>query len=128
MCAGDALFEHRGIPGKVEVDDKRRGLQVEADAAGVGGEEDAASGVVEKFLDEVAAFCRGDSACEFDITKADALERGFGKGQHICPLAEDYGFVSVGGNFLAEDFLELGEFGARLLAVFGFDVFIMKRE
>ncbi len=126
MGAGDALFEHGGIPGQVEVDDERGGLQVEPDAARVGRKEDAAVRIVEEFLDERAAFGRGDIARQFDVTEADALEDGFGECQHVRPLAEDDGFVSVAGDFFGEDFIEFGQFGRGLFAVVGLDVFVVQ--
>jgi hypothetical protein len=101
MGAGDALFEHGGIPREVEVDDEAGGLQVEPHAARVGGEEDAAFGVVEEFLDEVAAFGGGNRACEFDVAETDALQDGFGKFQHVRPLAEYNGFVSIADAMLS---------------------------
>ena len=104
------------------------GLQVEAHAARVGGEEDAAVGIIEKFLDEIAALGRGNIACEFDIAETDTLENGFGEGEHGRPLTEEIGFVSVGGDFFGEDFFQFGEFGRGLFDVFGLDLLVVKRE
>jgi hypothetical protein len=42
--AGDALFELGGVPGEVAVDDDAGVLEVEADAAGIGAEEEAQAG------------------------------------------------------------------------------------
>ena len=89
MGARDALFKHSGIPREIEIDDEAGGLQVETHAACVSGEEDAAVGVVEKFLDEVAALGGGDIAREFDVAETDAFEDGFSERQHGCPLRKD---------------------------------------
>ena len=52
----DSLLEHGGVPGKLDVDAGARGaLQVEADAAGIGGEEHAARGVVVEVDDVLRA-------------------------------------------------------------------------
>ena len=93
MGARDALFKHSGIPREIEIDDEAGGLQVETHAACVSGEEDAAVGVVEKFLDEVAAFGGGNVTREFDIAESDAFEDGFGQREHGCPLRKDDRFA-----------------------------------
>src|ERR1700678_1156806 len=46
----DSLLETRGVPRRLEIDDRRGRLQIEANAAGVGGEEDLALGVEPEFL------------------------------------------------------------------------------
>ena len=98
--AGDALFKNGGVPRQVKVDDQAGGLQVETHAARVGGEEDPAVGVVEKFLDEFAAFGTGHVAGQFDVTQANALDDGLSERQHGGPLAEYDGFVAVRGDVL----------------------------
>ena len=126
--AGNTLFEHGGIPGQVEVDDQAGSLQVQSDAARIGGKKDAAGGIVEEFLDEIAAFGGGHVAGQLDVAQADALDDGFGEGQHVGPLAEHDGFMAVGGDFLGQDFSQLTQFGAGLLAVFGQDFLVVQGQ
>ena len=87
--AGDALLEHGGIPGQVEVDDQAGGLQVETHPAGIGGEEDATVGIIEEFLDEVAALAGWHITGQLDVAQADTLDDRFGQRQHGSPLAEN---------------------------------------
>ena len=60
--AADASFEFRGIPREVAVHDDAGDLEVEADSAGIGAEEEAAVRIVMKGADFLAAVLLGDAA------------------------------------------------------------------
>ena len=116
--AGDALFELGRVPGQVAVDDDAGVLEVEADAAGVGAEEDAAVGIVAEGVDLAAALLLGDGAGVPGV--ADAVPVGPGRApvQHAFPLGEDDDLdVGIGEGFV-EDALQFVELRA-VLAVAG---------
>jgi hypothetical protein len=52
MNARDALLKDRRVPWQIHVDERRGMLEIEAGRAGIGREEDSASGVVAKALDQ----------------------------------------------------------------------------
>ena len=74
MDACDALFEDCRIPRQVHVHQRRSVLQIEARAAGIGGQEHAASGVVAKPLDQCRPLLRWHAAVEADIAVSMRFE------------------------------------------------------
>ncbi|EXI80086.1 MAG: hypothetical protein AW12_02930 [Candidatus Accumulibacter sp. BA-94] len=90
MDAADPLLENRRIPGQIHIDDdRRRMLQVEADATGVGAEEDAAVGIAVEAIDEGAALVGGDAAVEQHMLPATWPQAADDQFVGAQPLAED---------------------------------------
>ena len=112
--AGDALFEPRGVPRQVAVDDDAGVLQVEADAAGIGAEEQAAIRVVAEGEDFAAAPLLRHAAGVPGVADAVSIRPVADLFQHAFPFGEndhlDVGF----GQALVEDAGEFVELGAVL--------------
>ena len=118
MDPADSLLEHGGIPGKLDVDAGARGsLQVEADAAGVGGEEHAAGRVVVEVHEVLRAPLlalrageerRGDALARELVTRRPVREP-----EHPPPLAEHHDLAPFGQRKLADQLAQLRELRAR---------------
>ena len=92
--AGDALFQDGEVPGQLQVDAAGRGpLEVEAHAAGVGGEEHRGGRVVVEVHDVTRAPARGLLAGEEGRAAAvlfeDVANGPVGQREHAPPLAEN---------------------------------------
>ncbi len=118
--AGDALFELCRVPGEVAIDDDAGVLEVEADAAGIGAEEEAAVRIVAEGEDLAAAFLLGDAAGVPCVADAISISPDADFFQHAFPLGEDDDFDIGIGEALVEDAGDFVELGA-VLAVAVFD-------
>src|SRR5439155_23097870 len=114
----DALLEHRGVPGQLDVDAGARGaLQVEADAAGIAREENAAVWVVVEVHDILRATLL--ALLPGEERRPDARARQLGarrpvrEPEHPPPLAEHHDFASLGQNELTDQLAQLQELRAR---------------
>ena len=74
MDACDALFEDCRIPRQVHVHQRRSVLQIEARAAGIGGQEHAASWVVAKPFNQCRPPVRWHAAVKADIAQCTRFE------------------------------------------------------
>ena len=112
----DALGQHGGVPGQVHVDHGGGGvLQVQPGAAGVGGQEQPAAGVVVEAVDQRAALGRRHAAMEEHMAPA---ARGQPPHQHLVraqPLAEHHRL----GIRLAEQLVQHGHQLVGLQAMVG---------
>ena len=107
----DALFQHGRIPRQVDIDDRRRHLQVESGAACVGGEEDAAVGLIHEVVDQILPFGRGNTAVkifEADVLFAQLLGN---EPRHTFPLTKDDHLLVTTLNDVADDVHHLVHLG-----------------
>ena len=87
--SGDPLFQDGGIPGNIHVDHRGAALEVEPDSAGIGGEEDPATGIFLETGHESLALLGRHPAVQMDITDAVLREDPLHQLVHSEPLAED---------------------------------------
>ena len=87
--AGDALFQARGVPRLVAVDDHAGVLEVQAQATRVGAQQHAAARVLAEPADFLAALGGGEAAgVRGEVDPQPAAGVG-GEFEHALPLAED---------------------------------------
>ena len=72
MHPADPLLEDRRIPRLIEIDHRRGVLQIQAHAAGVGRQEQAASRVFLEAADQSLALGAGHAAVEEDVAPTSA--------------------------------------------------------
>ncbi len=107
--ARDALIQHRGIPGNVEVDQHRGILQVQPDAAGVSRDEDLHRIVLSEAVHQRAPLVRWHSAMQAHRAKPEAPDPLFHHLGHPFPLGEDHGLQATGAAELIQQRLEFIE-------------------
>ncbi len=118
-CTGDALFKLGWVPREIAVHDDAGDLEVEADAAGIGAEEEAAIGIVMENADLAAAVLLRDGAGVPGKADVGFLCPFADFPQHAFPLGEDDDFHIGIGESIFEDACELLHFWAVLaLAIF----------
>jgi hypothetical protein len=113
MGAADALVEHGGVPGQVEVHDRRGGLEVEAQAPGVGREEHEATRVAHELVDEAAALAQRKAAVEAHVADPELVQLARRELGHPLPAGEDEG-LSPALDQLGEELAELLELGGEV--------------
>ena len=102
--AGDPLFEASGVPREVAIDDDAGVLEIEAHAAGVGAEKQAAGRVIPEGEDLATAFLLGDAAGMPCVADRILLGPGADSFQHPFPLGENDDFhVGIGEGFVEDD-------------------------
>ena len=101
--AGDALLQPGRVPGEVEVDHHVGRLEVEAHAAGVGGEKEAAGGILLEAADLVAAARKGHGAGVPGEAGPHLLELLAHQLEHPLPFGEDQDLGARLGEQLFQD-------------------------
>src|SRR5260221_643849 len=102
MGASDALLEYGRIPRLVDVDDDAGVLEIESNAAGVRGEEDAAFRIFVESLDELPPLAAVDAAVKENVPPFPLFDLSLQNLMHAQPLAEDQHL----GSRLLEDLSE----------------------
>src|SRR6266404_5491057 len=93
MHSSDPLLQPRGVPGWLEIDDRRGGLKIQSHPSGIRGEEHLTFRVVLEFLDESTALARRYASVKrykINTQLAQLLARQVG---HAFVFAEDYYFA-----------------------------------
>ncbi len=109
---GDALLQAGRVPGEVEVDHHVGRLEVEPHASGVGGEEEAAGGVLLEAADLVAPPRQRHGAGVPGEAGPHLLDRLAHQVEHPLPFGEDQDLGARLGEQPLQDLPQLGELGA----------------
>src|ERR1700693_5433225 len=107
MDAPNALLQARRIPGRLEVDYGGSHLQVESDAARIGGEGDSAAGVAVKLLDEFTPVVGGDASRKRNKSDPPFAQSPPRQERHAFIFAENHHFAVLLQREFADDLAEL---------------------